>query len=164
MQNFKNAEIAARRAIEDRCGYIVHDANIILQTNCPNVDLIVFAPDAPIYVQIKSSESPAGRNCVVVDGSPWTDGQLHCDEPIFNRHDHYKAKLIIVVDRQNTDETNFYIAPPAQLEALLRPRAQQWASTPKRDGTKRSIRFRKELPKDTLAHWRDAWHLFERDH
>ena len=45
---YKQAEVEARRAIEDQCKLIVHDANIVLRANCPNIDLIVFAPAAPV--------------------------------------------------------------------------------------------------------------------
>jgi hypothetical protein len=159
-RKFRIAEIDARRAIEDRCGYIVQDANILLQANCPNVDLIVFAPAAPIYVQVKSSERPAGKDHVVVEGSPWTEGQLFRDQPIFNRHGDYQATLVMIVDRQKTGTTEFYIAPPAKLEPLLRSKALEHAAKPKRDGSPRAISFRKELPRDLLAPWRNAWHLF----
>jgi hypothetical protein len=158
-KGFRRAEIEARRAIEDHCGLLVHDANVILQANCPNVDLIVFGQEAPVYVQVKSSEKPAGKDCVVIDGSPWTQGQLYEGEPIFNKHDHYKASIIVVLDRLKTGETDFYVAPPGPLEALLRRRAKKWAATPKRDGKPRSIGFRKELPREALEPWREAWHL-----
>ncbi len=157
----RQAEIDARRAIEDRCGFIVQDANIILQTNCPNVDLIAFAPEVPVYVQVKSSERPAGKDHVVVDGSPWTEGQLYEGEPIFNRRTPYHATLVVIVDRQKTGETNFYIASPATLEPMLRARGLEHAAKPKKDGSPRSISFRKELPRGLLAPWRDAWHLFK---
>jgi hypothetical protein len=158
VNDFRRAEIDTRRAIEDHCGLIVQDANVILRGNCPNIDLVIFAYDAPVYVQVNSSTRPAGRDCVVVDGSTWTQSQLD-GGPIFNKHDHYKVKFVIIVDQQSTGEKAFYVVPPAELEALLRPRANDFAARPKRDGTRRSIAFRKELPKNLLAPWRNAWHL-----
>jgi len=158
MQNWKNKETQARRAIED-CGFKVHDANIVFRENCPNIDLIVFSKTGASYVQVKSSENPAGKNCVVIDGSPWNHAQLYEGAPIFNKHNHLQASLIVIVDKLETGETNFYIAPPAALEALVRERSLEFAKRPKRDGTPRKINFRKELPREVLAQWHNAWHL-----
>ena len=80
--------------------------------------------------------------------------------PIFNKHDHLRCNLVVILDTLKTGETHFYIAPPKDLEKLVRPRARKHAKRPKRDGTKRSIAFRKELPRALLVQWRDAWHLF----
>jgi hypothetical protein len=60
-------------------------------------------------------------------------------------------------------ETDFYIAPPEQLETLVRHRALELAARPKRDGTQRSIGFRKELPRQVFQQWRNAWHLLGDD-
>jgi hypothetical protein len=158
MRKWQTKEIQARRAIEDE-GFVVHDANLLFGTNCPNIDLVVYAKSVAFYVQVKSSEKPAGKDCVVVDGSGWTHAQLYDDAPLFNKHDHFKASVIVIVDRLKNGETDFYIAPPTELESLLRKRALEWASTPKRDGTVRSIKFRKELPRDELRRWHRAWHL-----
>jgi hypothetical protein len=57
------------------------------------------------------------------------------------------------VDKPKTGETNFYVVRPATLEKLLRPPAKKLANRPKKDGSKRSIKFRKELPRKDLA-WR----------
>jgi hypothetical protein len=35
----------------------------------------------------------------------------------------------------------------------------EFAKRLKRDNTPRSIKFRKELPRDVLARWHNAWHL-----
>ncbi len=154
----QRSEVLARRAIEDQ-GFVVHDANVILQSNCPNVDLIVYAKASPIYVQVKSSEKPAGKDCVVVDGSPWTGKQLFDETPVFNKHSHYVASLVILVDKRRDGTVAFYVAPPGELEKLVRSRARDWAAKPKRDGGQRSIAFRKELPRDALKPWLEAWHL-----
>ena len=69
MRNWKSKEIQARRAIEDR-GFRVHDANIVFGENCQNIDLIVYSKDMAQYVQVKSSENPASKDGVVIDGSP----------------------------------------------------------------------------------------------
>jgi hypothetical protein len=58
---YKPAEVEARRAIEDRCGLVVHDANIVLRADCPNIDLVVFAHEAPVYVQVRVSEGASPR-------------------------------------------------------------------------------------------------------
>ena len=63
------------------------------------------------------------------------------------------------MDTLKTGETNFYIAPPGELEELARKRAREFAALPKRDGTQRSIAFRKELPRQVLKQWRNAWQL-----
>ena len=44
----KDAEREARRVIEDRCGLVVHDANVLFRENCPNIDLVVFAHAASL--------------------------------------------------------------------------------------------------------------------
>lgn len=158
MRNWKTKEIQARRAIEDR-GFRVHNANIVFGENCQNIDLIVYSKYIAQYIQVKSSEVPATKNGVVIDGSPWTDAQLYDNAPIFNKHDHFQAKLVLIVDKLKSGETNFYIAPPADLETLVRVRGIEFAKRPKRDGTPRSINFRKELPRDVLSTWHNAWHL-----
>jgi hypothetical protein len=164
VEKYKRAEVEARRAIEDRCKLIVHDANIVLRANCPNIDLVVFAYDAPVYVQVKSSERPASKDHVTISGAPWTEAELYHGASIFNKHAGWKAGLVIILDRVNTDQTDYYIAPPDALERLVRPRAALVAAKPKKDGQPRSIAFRKELPRDMLKPWKDAWHLLERSH
>jgi len=118
-----------------------------------------FLPTPPVYVQVKSSERPATKDGVIVSGAPWTEGELYHGEPIFNKHDRWKAGLIMILDRVTPERTDYYIAPPYQLQQLLRPRAELFAAKPKRDGQPRSIAFRKELPRTMLAPWKDAWHL-----
>ena len=95
----------------------------------------------------------------MIDGSPWTDDQLYNGAPIFNRYDNFQAKFVLIVDKSKSGETIFYIAPPADLETLVRERGVEFTKRPKRDGTPRSIKFRKELPRDVLAEWHNAWHL-----
>lgn len=158
MRSWKAKEVQARRAIEDR-GFRVHDANIVFSENCQNIDLIVYSKDTAQYIQVKSSETPASKDGVVIDGSPWTEAQLYNGAPIFNKHDHFRAKLVVIVDKLKSGETNFYIAPPADLEALVREQALEFAKRLKRDNTPRSIKFRKELPRAVLARWQSAWHL-----
>jgi hypothetical protein len=155
----KKAEIQARQQIENVCGLAVHDANLVLRENCPNVDLIVYAHAGAYYVQVKSTSKAAGRNCLVVDGSPWTTAQLYGEAPIFNKHHRYKAKFVVLVGNTKLGSPEFYVAPPAELESLAKSVALKLAARPKRDGTPRSISFRKEVPKQALQAWRDAWHL-----
>jgi Holliday junction resolvase-like predicted endonuclease len=157
--HWKRKEVEARRAIEDR-GYTVHDANILFRENCPNIDLVAFTKSGALYIQVKSSENPARRDCVVIDGSPWTEAQLHAGAPIFNKHDAFRAHYVLILDTPKQGDTNIYIAPPSQLEDLARRWALTFAARPKKDGTKRSIGFRKELTRTELEPWRNAWHLF----
>jgi hypothetical protein len=56
-----------------------------------------------------------------------------------------------------TGEIEYYIAPPAELEKLLVAVTRTYADLPKRDGKRRSIAFRKELPREVLKPWLDAW-------
>jgi hypothetical protein len=159
MPTWHSKEIEARRAIED-CGFSVQDANVLFGMNCPNIDLVVFAKTSAAYVQVKSSENPAGNDHVVIDGSPWTEDQLYNCAPIFNKkQNYYQASLIVIVDKLQTGETDFYIAQPSTLEQMVRERALKFADHPKRDGMRRSIKFRKELPRNALTEWRRAWHL-----
>jgi Holliday junction resolvase-like predicted endonuclease len=158
-QNWRAKEIQAKRAIEDH-GFLVHAANIIFRQNCPNIDLVVYAQTSASYVQVKSSKNPAGADSVIIDGSPWTHEQLYDGAPIFNKHTHLCCSLVVIVDTLKTGETQFYIARPKQLEKLLLPPARELAKRPKRDGTTRSIAFRKELRRELLEQWRGAWHLF----
>jgi Holliday junction resolvase-like predicted endonuclease len=158
-KSWKDSETQARRAIEDQ-GFEVQDANILFRANCPNIDLVVFGEKKAIYVQVKSSETPAVKDGVVISGSPWTEAQLYHGAPIFNRHaDQYEAALILIVDKAKDGSTNFYIAPSKDLEDLVRPWAVAWANRPKRDGSRRSINFRKEATREALAPWLNAWHL-----
>jgi hypothetical protein len=163
MSNWQDSEKEARNAIE-RIGLTVFDANVLFRANCPNIDLVVFGKTRAVYIQVKSSEIPATKGDVTIDGSPWTHAQLYEDAPIFNKHSNpgdYKASFVVLVDRQMSGQTNFYVAPPRDLENLARERAKVFADRPKKDGSRRSIRFRKELSREALAPWRDAWHLLD---
>lgn len=157
--NYRSNEIRARRVIEDQ-GFVVHDANIIFGVNCPNIDLVVYAQEHAFYVQVKSSSNPAGRDCVIVDGSVWTDEQLYHGGAIFNKHKHFRCSFVVIVDNLKSGEIDYYVAPPGPLEKLVRARARTIAARPKKDGTPRSINFRKEVPRSELLQWRRAWHLF----
>jgi Holliday junction resolvase-like predicted endonuclease len=148
----QTGERKAKRWLEDR-GYTVHDANILFAANCPNIDLVVYGQHKAVYVQVKSSSKPAGKGCVVVDGSPWTDQQLYGEAPIYNKQDGFCASLVIIVHSATEGETEFFAVPPERLEQLLRPLALAWADKHTRDGRKRSIKFRKELPHDVLLPW-----------
>ncbi len=152
--DWRRGEIQARHEIE-KLGFSVHDANVLFRANCPNIDLSVYGRAGAIYVQTKSSERPAGKDAVVVDGSPWTAEQL-VDAPIFNKHtEDYQASFIVIVHTLG-DAVEYYVAPPDELERRLRLRGKVWADTLKRDGSRRSIRFRKELPRASLADLR-SW-------
>jgi hypothetical protein len=148
--------VQARRAIKDQ-GFVAHDANVLFRANCPNIDLVVFGKTAATYVQVKASQKPAGSDTVIVDGSPWTEDQLRNGGPIFNKHDGFRASLIVIVAATRTGETEYYIAPPGELEQLLIPSARTFADRPRRDGKQRSIAFRKELPGEVLKPWLNAW-------
>jgi hypothetical protein len=156
MKSWQSKEVQARRAIEDQ-GFVVHDANVLFHANCPNIDLVVFGKGAATYVQVKSSQKPAGSDAVIVDGSPWTEDQLRNGGPIFNKHDGFRASLIVLVAATRTGETEYYIAPPAGLEMLSIEAARPFADRPKRDGKQRSIAFRKELSREALKPWLNAW-------
>lgn len=163
MPDWQDKERLARRAIEDR-GFIVHDANVLFRANCPNIDLVVFGKTRAIYIQVKSSTKPASKNCVVVDGSPWTEAQLQGNAPLFNKHigeANFKALLVLILARDQSGHMTFYLAPPEELEKLARASGIVFANRPKRDGNRRSIKFRKELPREALEPWRDAWYLLE---
>src|SRR4051794_23812183 len=124
-QRWRTHETQVRRAIEDR-GFEVQDANVLFRANCPNIDLVVFGKDDAHYVQVKSSSKPAGKNTVVISGSPWTEDELYRGAPIFNKHDHYRARLVIIVDVMKSGRTEFYIAPPRELENLVRADALEF--------------------------------------
>jgi hypothetical protein len=144
MKSWHDKEIRARRAAEDQ-GFVAYDANVLFRANCPNIDLVVFAKNSASYVQVKSSQNPAGADSVVIDGSRWTEDQLRNGAPIFNKHDGFKASLILLLDTRKTGETDFYIAPPEELERLWLPLARDFAARPKKDGT-----LRKPLGEGTL--------------
>jgi hypothetical protein len=156
MKSWQRKEVQARRAIEDQ-GFVAHDANVLFRENCPNIDLVVFGKNAATYVQVKSSQKPSGKDAVIVDGSIWTEDQLRDGGPIFNKYNGFRASLIVIVASKRMGETEYYVAPPAELEKLLIPRARTFAEHPKRDGKPRSIAFRKELPRDALKPWLNAW-------
>ena len=152
----KESEKLAQRAIEV-AGFDVHDANVIFRANCKNIDLVVYGKKEAIYVQVKSSERPAGKDSIIIDGSPWTEDQLYRNEPIYNKHCDFEARLIVLVDVTTRSAPAFYVVPPEELSRSVRKIGRAFAKKPKRDGTPRSIHFRKELPKDDLQEWRDAW-------
>jgi Holliday junction resolvase-like predicted endonuclease len=151
-------ENLARNAIEE-AGFKVHDANILFHANCPNIDLVVYGKEQAIYVQVKSSRKPAGKDGITVDGSPWTEEQLYQNAGIYNKRDGFMARLIVLVDLATGDSPTFYIAPPVELERIARKKGKTFASKLKRDGTKRVIGFRKELSREELKPWLNAWHL-----
>jgi len=142
MTEWREKEVAARRAIENR-GFIVHSANVLFGENCPNIDLVVYARDRATYVQVKSSHRAAGKDRVIVDGSPWTEETLLEKQPLFNRHAHLRAALIMVVDHQKGDRIDYYLVPPPILEDLARRRGLEWYNKRKKDGEQRSIASRK---------------------
>jgi Holliday junction resolvase-like predicted endonuclease len=154
----KESEKLAKRAIED-AGFDVHDANILFGANCPNIDLVVYGKQQAVYVQVKSSTNPASKNCVTIDGSSWTEEQLYKNAAIYNKRDGFMAKFIVVVDLATSVSPAFYVAPPDELEYIARKKGRTFASKLKKDGTERSIGFRKELPKEDLGQWLNAWHL-----
>lgn len=163
MSNWQDKEKEVRRAIEDH-GFAVHDANVLFRANCPNIDLVVFGKTKAVYVQVKSSEVPSSKNGVIVDGSRWTDAQLNQSAPIFNKHcksSQYEAALVVILDRQTNGDAKFYVAPPKALEDLVRERGLAFANVPKKHGSRRSIGFRKELSREALAPWLEAWHLLD---
>lgn len=156
---WREKEWQARRWIEDQ-GFSVHDANIVFRENCRNIDLIVYGKYGANFAQTKSSTNAAGLDHVVIDGSPWTEQQLYEEAPIFNKHNDFMAKFIILVDTRKDGTVDFYVAPPRELEERLRVHGIAIAEKPKRDGMRRSIGFRKELPRTDLSSWLNAWHLF----
>ena len=113
MKSWQSKEVQARRAIEDQ-GFVAHDANVLFRANCPNTDLVVFGKNAATYVQVKASQKPSGSDAVIVDGSPWTEDQLRNGGYIFNKHDGFRASLIVLVAAMKTGETEYYVAPPAE--------------------------------------------------
>ena len=66
MKSWQSKEVQARRAIEDQ-GFVAQDANVLFRANCPDIDLAVFGKDAATYVQVKSSQKPAGSDAVIAD-------------------------------------------------------------------------------------------------
>jgi hypothetical protein len=156
MENGKSKEREARRAIEDR-GFFVWDANVLFRENCPNIDLVVFGKSVANYIQVKSSTRPSGKDCVLVDGSPWTEEQLYAGAPIFNKHrGRFQASFIIVVDTLATGEMEFYIVPPEILEPIAVEIGRAFHKKPKRNGEQRKM-FRKEVPRSKLLPWQSAW-------
>lgn len=149
-------ENEARRLIEER-GYLVHDANILFRANCPNIDLVVYGRTAATYVQVKASHRPAGKDCVVADGSIWTDDQLRGRAPVFNRHPGLVASVIMIIDHRKDGTVVPYLAPIDELTDLLRKKAVAFAQKPKRDGQPRSIAFRKEIDRALLEPWAESW-------
>jgi hypothetical protein len=153
----KEAERVVRNAIEN-LGYTVHDANVLFDANCPNIDLVVFGKSEVKYVQVKLSSRPATKGGTVVDGSPWTEDQLFKKAPIFNKHgDAPQAHLVIIAHKEREGCFTFYVAPPEHLTRAILPVARAFAEKPKLDGKRRKM-FRKEMPLAKLKRYRGAWH------
>jgi hypothetical protein len=148
----------ARNAIEE-AGFKVHDANILFHSHCPNIDLVACGKEQAIYVQVKSSRRPAGKDGIAIDGSPWTMPQLYEGATIYNKREGFRAKFVVLVDLATGDCPTFYIAPPDELEHSARKKGRAFAGKLKKDGTERSIGFRKELSREELKPWLNAWHL-----
>jgi hypothetical protein len=152
----KEAERVVRNAIED-LGYTVHDANVLFDANCPNIDLVVFGKSAAKYVQVKLSSKPATKGGTLIDGSPWTEDQLFKKAPVFNKHaDAPQAHLVVIAHKEREGGFTFYVAPPEHLTRAVLPVARAFAKKPKRDGSRRKM-FRKEIPLVKLARYREAW-------
>jgi hypothetical protein len=152
-----------RRAIENR-GFTVFDANVLFRANCANIDLVVFGKTKAIYVQVDCAATHKLQDKVALDGSPWTAARLYDDAPIYNRQSEpsdFKASLIVIVDHDKSGEDSFYIAPPKDIEKLIRQPRIEWASRSKRDKTRRSIESRIEVPKSDFKPWLEAWYLFD---
>ena len=98
---------------------MVHDANVLFGANCKNIDLVVFGKTGAFYVQVKSSEKPAGKDCVVIDGSAWNNEQLYEGAPLFNKDDKFfQAGLVVIVDSLRTVKQIF--------TSLRQPRSNPW--------------------------------------
>ena len=159
MPIWRTKEIEARRAIED-AGFIVHDANVLFRQNCPNIDLVVFGKASASYVQVKSSNNPATKDGVIVDGAPWTLDQLFFGGPIFNRHEgSLRASFVLVIDTIKTGAVDYYIAPPYELERAAIRCGRDFMARRKRNGEWRKM-FRKEIPREMLSPWSRRWSLF----
>jgi hypothetical protein len=89
--------------------------------------------------------------------------------PIFNKHDHYQADLVdadqVGIEGRMMDLRQRQAVGDHRLAEFLvaigdaRERAQAWAVHPKKDGTPRSIGFRKAVSRQALSKWKNAWHL-----
>ncbi len=156
----KFSEVIARQALENM-GYAALDANVLFREHCPNIDLVVFGPRGAIYIQVKSSNRPSGKDRVILDGAPWTEEQLAGAEPIFNKKkDGFQASLVLVLDHRPDGVIEFYLAPPKALTITLRRFGRAFANRPKGDGTRRKM-FPKEAPRSKLRRWQNAWHLLD---
>ena len=156
MPDWRDCERLARRAIED-AGYTVHDANVLFQKNCPNIDLVVYGPASALYIQVKASVLPATKGSVTACGAPWTEGQLLGRLPVFNRHPNdMQASYVVIVDVQKDGGVDYFIVPPDELERLVKRVGRKFYKKPKRDGSQRKM-FRKEVPRTVLAQWKNNW-------
>jgi hypothetical protein len=156
MPDWRECEILARRAIED-AGFVVHDANILFQKNCPNIDLVVYGQKSASYVQVKASVLPATKGSVTVCGAPWIEEQLFGRLPVYNRHKtDMLASHVVVVDVQKDGAVDYFIVPPKELEKIAKRVGRKFWKKPKRDGTQRKP-FRKEVPRPLLQSWKNNW-------
>jgi hypothetical protein len=158
MPDWRDCERLARRAIED-VGFVVHDANILFQQNCPNIDLVVYGPASACYFQVKASVLPATKGSVTVCGAPWTEEQLLGRLPVYNRHkEEMQASHVVVVDFQKDGSVDYFIVPPKDLERIAKRVGRKFWKKPKLDGTQRKP-FRKEVPRALLLQWKNNWEL-----
>ena len=160
MPDWRDCERLARRAIED-AGYVVHDANVLFQRNCPNIDLVVFGRFGARYLQVKASVLPATRGYVTVCGAPWTEQQLLGRSPVYNRHaQEMQASHVIIVDYQKDGTVDYFITPPKELERIAKRIGRRFYKKPKLDGTQRKM-FRKEVPRLLLEKWKNQWSVLD---
>jgi hypothetical protein len=80
-----------------------------------------------------------------------------------NKHPGWQAGIIFILDRVTPDLTDYYMAPPGALERLVRPRAELFAAEPELDRQPRSLAFRRQLPREMLKFWKNAWPLLTGD-
>jgi Holliday junction resolvase-like predicted endonuclease len=151
-------ERMAQRAIED-LGFSAVNANILFRAQCANIDLVAFGKTRAAYIQVKLSSRPAGKDAVLVDGSPWTSDQLLKNAPVYNRHtDAMQAEFVVIVDCAGAGVADYYVVPPAALTKIARSVGRAFLGRPKRDGRTRMM-FRKEVPRLKLKPYLNAWHL-----
>jgi hypothetical protein len=127
----------------------VLNANVAFRGNCPNFDLVVFNRAGPVYVQVRSSKKPWRPGRIILGA--WNKEKL-AGASLFNEDPRFPAaSVVLIVVVWPTGETEFYLAPPEELDKAARPSALAFAKKPKRDGTLRSPNFRAEVPKGALA-------------
>ena len=109
--------------------------------NFPNVDIIAAKDQEARHIQVKSTLGETGQSHGHCLNFGRAQGWLEKKTPFFNNKPGILKSSIIVLVNVQRDQSRFVVLPAALAEKIARAHAEEWFSTPKKDGTRRSTGF-----------------------